>query len=141
MLRALIFSIALSGCARDGAPTQAVATTEGGTPVVALEPAADAAPAAAPTAAELYAQCQRRVEGREADGECSSDGDCSTAGCSQEVCVSKEMAPQVMSACEVKPCFAVLDTCGCAEGRCTWSLKEAPTLDLKVQLPPKEQAP
>ncbi len=74
--------------------------------------------------AALYAECRDRVEGREKDGECSTDADCAPAGCSGEVCVTKTLAPEVMTTCEQRPCFTVLDTCGCVEGRCSWSVVE-----------------
>jgi len=77
---------------------------------------------AAPDASALYEECRTRVEGREKDGECQNDDDCSRAGCSGEVCVTTSLAAEVMTTCEVRPCFAVLDTCGCVEGRCSWSL-------------------
>ena len=73
-------------------------------------------------ASALYEECRTRVEGREKDGECQSDDDCGRAGCSSEVCVTTSLAAEVMTTCEVLPCFAVLDTCGCVEGRCSWSL-------------------
>jgi eight-cysteine-cluster-containing protein len=103
-------------------------------PAAAQEPAevptADAgsppsAKTGASTAAELYGSCRERVERPEADGECSSDADCVASGCSQELCTSTAAAAEgLMSTCEMRPCFKVLDACGCVEGHCRWSLKE-----------------
>jgi eight-cysteine-cluster-containing protein len=77
----------------------------------------------------LYQSCLSRVEGRGKPGECSTDADCTKAGCSQEMCIARAEAAGVMSTCEVRPCFAVLDSCGCQAGQCTWSLKsEAPVI-------------
>ena len=75
------------------------------------------------TAAEQYAMCKARVEGTDAAGECTIDDDCQRAGCSQELCISAtEAALGVMSTCEVRPCYAVLQACGCQEGVCSWSV-------------------
>lgn len=79
-------------------------------------------------AQSLYDECHDRVEGQQAPGECASDADCARAGCSQEVCVPRAAAGDVMTTCEVLPCFAVLDACGCHEGVCSWTVKaSAPT--------------
>lgn len=85
------------------------------------------AAATAPTATNLYEGCRARVEGVEAAGECATDADCARTGCSGEVCVAAANAGEVMTTCEVLPCFAALDACGCHEGVCSWTLKE-PTL-------------
>jgi eight-cysteine-cluster-containing protein len=95
-------------------------------PAPSLDPDPD--PAAPPTAPEttpaaLYAECASRVEGPEADGECSTDADCTRAGCGSEVCATTAAAADLMTTCEDRPCFAVLDTCGCHDGRCTWTLR------------------
>ncbi len=75
------------------------------------------------SAAEQYALCKVRVEGSDTPGECTADADCQRAGCSQELCISStEAALGVMSTCEVRPCFAVLTTCGCHDGICAWSV-------------------
>jgi eight-cysteine-cluster-containing protein len=71
----------------------------------------------------LYAACQDRVEGAGASGECASDADCARAGCASEVCVAAKQAPEVMTGCDVLDCFSVLDSCGCHDGLCTWTLK------------------
>lgn len=78
--------------------------------------------------------CTQRVEGREQDGECVTDADCARAGCSQEVCVPAKAAGEVVTTCEILPCFATLDSCGCHEGRCSWTYKE-PALQ-KFPVPP-----
>jgi len=71
--------------------------------------------------AALYADCETRVEGSDKEGECSADADCVAAGCSKELCIStKEAESGVMSTCEMRPCFTVLETCGCDAGRCRW---------------------
>lgn len=81
-------------------------------------------PSATPTdAAALYAECEGRVEQPESDGECTTDADCVKAGCSSERCITAASAEGLMGTCEVLPCFEVLDSCGCQEGRCRWSLK------------------
>ena len=74
--------------------------------------------------AGVYAQCVDRVELPEQDGECKSDADCGSGGCSGEMCVARSLGA-ITSTCEVRACFGVLDTCGCVEGKCQWSLKAA----------------
>ena len=75
------------------------------------------------SAADQYARCKARVEGSDTPGECTADTDCQRAGCSQELCIaSTEAAMGVMSTCEVRPCFAVLEACGCHDGVCAWSV-------------------
>lgn len=83
----------------------------------------DLAPAAKQDAAALYAECEARLEQPEADAECAADSDCAPAGCSSERCITKVAAADLMGTCEVLPCFEVVDTCGCSEGRCRWTLK------------------
>ncbi len=73
-------------------------------------------------AAGLYQGCLDRVELPEADGECAVDADCQRAGCSGETCAA--LGADRMTTCEVRLCFHVLDSCGCEEGRCRWSLHQ-----------------
>ena len=89
------------------------------------EPAPPALPPPSPLGAEqLYAACRDRVEGAQVPGECLADTDCAPAGCSQEVCVPAAKAPDVVTTCEILPCFSVLDACGCHDAQCSWTLKE-----------------
>lgn len=88
-----------------------------------VSPAGEAPSAATDTPEALYAACRDRVEGTERGGECASDTDCVRAGCSSEVCVAVAESGAVVTPCEVKSCFGVLEACGCHEGRCTWTLK------------------
>lgn len=87
--------------------------------------------------ASLYEGCRDRVEGLQAAGECVTDADCAKAGCSQEVCVAAKNAGDVMSTCEVLPCFRALDACGCHEGMCTWTVAADTTAPGKLPLPAK----
>ena len=80
--------------------------------------------ASRPTAAVMYEQCRDRVEGRQMPSECTTDADCVATGCSGEVCLPRSMADGLVTTCEVLPCFAVLDSCGCVEGSCSWSVKD-----------------
>lgn len=73
--------------------------------------------------AALYQQCKQRVEGPDKAGECTTSADCVRTGCSSEVCASTADAAGMMTTCEVLPCFAVLDACGCVDGVCSWSVK------------------
>ncbi len=113
--------------------------TEDAVPAVADAPGAEPPelPVDTPTPQMLYDQCKDRLEGPEEDGECSTDADCGTAGCSQEVCVAAAKKSEIMTTCEILPCFAAKDTCGCHEGRCTWTLVEElqpvlPRIPIKV---------
>ncbi len=91
-----------------------------------------------PTPQMLYDQCKDRLEGPQVEGECSTDADCATAGCSQEVCLPAAKKGEIMTTCEILPCFGAVEACGCHEGLCTWSLKDAsepvlPRLPIQVQ--------
>lgn len=96
-----------------------------------------------PTPQSLYEECFDRVEGRQAEGECTTDEDCVPVGCSKETCVTKAVAEEgAMSTCEDRLCFKVLDTCGCNEGQCSWSLKaEVPEMVAPAKLPPTRLPP
>ena len=68
----------------------------------------------------LYEGCRDRVEGTETDRECAQDADCVKTGCSSELCIAKSAAAGVMSTCEVRTCFQVLESCTCQQGHCRW---------------------
>jgi len=107
-------------CTVDPTPSDPVAP---GDPVPP-EPVPAPADEAAATPASMYAACRDRVEQPEADGECKTAADCGVSGCGGELCAAKSHGA-IASTCEVRACFSVLDSCGCVEGRCTWSLKAA----------------
>jgi eight-cysteine-cluster-containing protein len=134
---------ALVACQTPAPPAAQVPPTAAPAPPGA-EPEPSAPVAAAPLDPQaLYAQCRERVEGPEADGECSADADCVRGGCSQEICATPAALADLMSTCEVLPCFQVLQGCGCHEGRCTWTVG-APPADPSappVVLPPRDQLP
>lgn len=128
------------GAAPIGGPADAAAPAgatdrgpmQGGAQPLTLggSPPPDATVQADKSNAELYAECKERVEGREVDGECTTDEDCVAAGCSTEVCMTKANAEGFTTTCDAQPCFEALDTCGCVEGRCSWSVKpDAPATD------------
>ena len=98
---------------------------------------ASALPDLAPS--DLYQQCRERVEGRQRAGECVTDADCVASGCSGEVCLARADADGLVTTCEILPCFAVLDACGCIEGTCSWSVGAAPSppRSVPVPLPPR----
>lgn len=89
------------------------------------------------TPAALYGACKDRVEGVQTAGECTTDADCAKVGCSQEVCVPAKLAGEVMTTCEVLPCFKALDTCGCHEGMCSWTLRAELEPPGRIPLPAK----
>lgn len=95
------------------APAELTTTTPTAT-TPATEPAED-----------LCASVATRIEGPTTSGECTTDADCTTTGCSAEVCLPAAKAGDVMTTCEIHPCFATLDTCGCHTGVCSWTRKEA----------------
>lgn len=127
----------------EGTPADGAA--DAGTPAPAPEPVPEPAPTAPPTPQSLYEECKERVESRnQAPGECKADADCKTAGCGAETCTTAADAANIMSTCEDKLCFKVLDTCGCHEGMCTWTLKaEVPALPMTppAPLPPNRLPP
>ncbi|MEM6927645.1 MAG: hypothetical protein AAF602_12000 [Myxococcota bacterium] len=116
----------LAACsAKPGAPAAPDTPVPGPAPVA--EPAPAPAPTPTPVAADpaaLYAECRDRVESPQSSGECEADGDCQTSGCSNELCIAKS-AGQMMSACDMRPCFEVLEACGCHDGQCTWTVADA----------------
>ncbi len=101
-----------------------VGTAPEATPVgreaIAASPAAGSGSGAAPDPQSLYEGCRERVEGTETDHECTADADCVKTGCSSELCIAKSVAEGVMSTCEVRTCFQILESCTCQEGRCRW---------------------
>jgi len=54
--------------------------------------------------------------------ECSAANDCIAAGCSGQLCVSKD-SKQTVSVCEYKEEYACFDQskCGCDAGKCQWN--------------------
>jgi eight-cysteine-cluster-containing protein len=120
-----------------------VAASSGGAPFPGAPAQGGGAKAAVDAAGltpeALYESCRSRVEGRESPAECETDADCMSTGCSGEVCVTKEMAAGMATTCEMLKCFEVLDACGCVEGVCSWSLKDAVPAGkpLPVPLPKK----
>jgi len=119
----LLFTVA---CARNGSAEQPAPAPQPETPARTAPPPVEH-PASTP--AELYAECRDRVEGPEADGECTSDDDCVRVGCGSEVCTTVTAGADLVTTCEDRVCFHVLDTCGCHDGRCTWTLlDEVPDL-------------
>ena len=108
------------GCAKDRPPAVEAPPTP--PPVAAAPPSTASTEAWTPQT--LYATCRDRVEQPEADAECSTDADCAPTGCSSEVCTTAEAGAGMMTTCGIEPCFQILDTCGCIEGRCSWSLKD-----------------
>lgn len=119
-MRWLLLVIALTACrGNNAAPASEPEPVPVSAPVVAEEPAEEPSEI---TPASLYAQCQDRVEQPQKKGECSADTDCAAVGCGKEVCTVA--TAEIMTTCEERPCFAVLDACGCHEGACTWTLKD-----------------
>ena len=131
MARLLLVCSLVMACGRPAAPASAVNGVPTGSASAPVDPVPQPVPdpvPPAPTPASLYADCKDRVEGVGAAGECKTDVDCNRAGCGSEVCTTVAAAKEVTSTCEDKLCFKVLDTCGCHEGECTWTLKsEVPT--------------
>ena len=127
----LVFLFA--GCTKSSTPqpSSTVPTSE----IAELEPSPSPTAAPSVTPAALYAECEARVEGPQQAGECSTDAECSTGGCSGEVCATSKAVAELMTSCDRKRCFDVLDRCGCNEGECTWTLKDAVAPPLKLSLP------
>jgi eight-cysteine-cluster-containing protein len=90
-----------------------------------------------PSPEKLYETCKDRVEQPEQDGECTADDDCARSGCGREVCTTLTAARELMTTCEKRMCFDALDQCGCADGRCSWTLKDASDMapPLKTVIP------
>jgi eight-cysteine-cluster-containing protein len=123
MLRviSLLIVVNTAACKRPVADAALVSQTEPGVDLPSVE--RDVPPP--PTPAALYAACEERVEGPQAADECSVDADCAAGGASGEICTTTEAVGELISTAEKRMCFAVLDTCGCTGGRCTWTLLDA----------------
>jgi eight-cysteine-cluster-containing protein len=117
-----LFLALITGCGAKATPDPA--PTEEPAPAPDPAPAPEPEPEAEVTPASLYAECEGRVEGKQQEGECDKDEDCVSAGCGKEVCLTSANAADIMTTCEDRLCFKVLDACGCHEGQCTWSLKD-----------------
>lgn len=117
MTRFVLLWLSMAACGGNGKKE-----TEPPMPPPAPAPAPAPAPTAVATPAELYAQCKDRMELPQAEGECKTDADCATAGCGGEVCTTVAAKAEVMTTCEERLCFKVVDTCGCHDGQCTWTL-------------------
>ncbi|HHO52113.1 MAG TPA: hypothetical protein ENK18_14870, partial [Deltaproteobacteria bacterium] len=140
--------LAIGGCNAKNAPnTPEPAAPEPAAPEPAEPEPAEPEPEPAATPASLYQACMDRVEQPEAAAECTTDEDCQKAGCSQEVCTTAVAAAEINTACDIQPCFSILDACGCTEGTCSWTLKEelpagkAPANPLPSSLPLTTPAP
>lgn len=140
MTRTLWLLVVMAGCAgTNKSANPETPKDEAVAKDAAPDPEPEPAPVAdpdTPTPASLYASCRDRVEGPEADGECETDADCKTAGCGGEVCTTVAEAANVMTTCDAKLCFSVLETCGCVEGRCSWALKDAIPEGQKLPMKP-----
>lgn len=125
-MKLLLIALLLLGCRAHSEPTATEASTiaEASTTPTSATPTS-ATPSASTSPTALYEQCKSRLERPESANECTADTDCGRSGCSQEVCTTKAKASEVMTSCEVLPCFGVLSSCGCHEGRCTWTLKDS----------------
>ncbi len=97
-----------------------------GNPTVLGDPSTPGLTAPPSDPRALYQSCRERVEGVEADGECTTDVDCTAGGCSGEVCVPVAAAVTLNTTCDKLPCFAVLKSCGCIEGHCSWTVNATP---------------
>jgi eight-cysteine-cluster-containing protein len=146
MVRTLI-ALVLVGCAGTGKSdpeTPKDGAVENPDPVPAPEPPT---PVATQTPQQLYDECSSRVEQPQNDGECKTDADCAPTGCGGEVCTTAAEKANVVTTCEDRLCFKVLDTCGCHEGHCSWTLKaevpagQVPSNPLPSSLPPTGPAP
>lgn len=151
-----ILVLAAFGCAGKNTPEGTDGTKD--EPVDQPGPVPAPVPVAAPepspvdvgTPQSLYAECTDRVELPQKAAECKADADCATSGCGNEVCTTATEKANVVTTCEDRLCFKVLDTCGCHEGLCSWSLKatvpegQVPTSPLPSSLPstlPKDAPP
>lgn len=142
----VILALVMVGCAGKATPDTPKDEVTDKAPEPQPEPVTPPpAPVAVQTPAELYGECKDRVEGPQKDDECKTDADCATSGCGNEVCTTAAEKGNVMTTCEDKLCFKVLDSCGCHEGECTWTLKAetpiekpGPAGSLPSSLPPTE---
>ena len=71
--------------------------------------------------------------------ECLTDSDCIPAGCSKQVCTTKEKASGLVTTCEYKQEYSCLKktSCGCVQNKCTWA--DTPEYKACLANLPKEQ--
>ena len=57
------------------------------------------------------------------EGVCTTNDDCTTAGCSGEICTTKENAKNVVTACVYREWYDCLKytSCVCIQGKCQWN--------------------
>src|SRR5262245_38445099 len=86
----VILALMVGGCAGKATPDTPTDEPTDKAPEPAPPTPEPAVPPPAPVAtpAELYAECEARVEGVQKDAECKTDADCGTAGCGSEVCTT-----------------------------------------------------
>ncbi len=127
MIRVLLATglLAMAGCKNGHAEAPGAAPGGAKGPEThAPAPAAGGSPTVGDPAT-LYAECRDRLESPESPNECAADADCASAGCGKEVCTTSKAAAELVSTCEDKPCFHVVEACGCRAGACTWNVKAA----------------
>jgi eight-cysteine-cluster-containing protein len=117
---AFFIFLAAAGCSKPTTPAVPTGPATERPPSMGLSPVP---PPQVSSPEDLYAGCIDRVEQPEEQGECASDTDCAAGGSGGEVCTTAAAAADLATTAERKLCFEVLDTCGCVEQTCTWSLK------------------
>jgi eight-cysteine-cluster-containing protein len=56
------------------------------------------------------------------DYECVVDSDCAVGGCSSQLCLSDDLAKDMITTCEWREEYACykLTSCGCVDNKCAW---------------------
>lgn len=70
----------------------------------------------------LISSCTQKTPEIPKDVECNTDNDCATAGCSGQLCVSKDQAKDIITTCEYKEEYECLklSSCSCMNNKCQW---------------------
>ena len=71
----------------------------------------------------LISSCtQKTIEEPKTEAECNTDLDCATAGCSGQLCISKDKAQDIITTCEFKEEYECLklSSCSCIDNKCQW---------------------
>lgn len=63
-----------------------------------------------------------QINNNQVNEECNKDTDCNVAGCSSQICTTKEEAKNIITTCEFKQEYECLNltSCKCLSNKCQW---------------------
>lgn len=74
----------------------------------------------------LFSACNQINKNQIEEKECNTNSDCSVAGCSSQICTTKEEAKNTITTCEFKQEYECLKLteCKCISNECKWGLNQ-----------------